>query len=367
MKQVLIIGTGFVADLYMRSLELYDDIAVRSVYDWDPKRLEQFSKYWNVPAAKSLEELIGQGGADDIILNLTNPASHFDVTHACLTAGRHVYTEKPLALNMNEARTLYEIAKANGLLLISAPCSVLGESFQTLLQALREKKIGQPLLVYAELDDGFVSKAPYKKWKSLSGANWPFVDEFQVGCTIEHAGYYISWLVALFGPVRKVIAASAEIDVGKLVGEKTAPDFSVGILFFDHGIVARLTCSIIAKHNHSIRIFGVDGTLEVDECWNNYSAVRLRQRLTLRRRLIELPFTRRIRANGETQARVKRYGSAAMDFALGPAEMLSAIKERRPCHLSAEFALHVNEVTLAIHSAGANKDEIIITTECAKM
>ncbi len=358
-----IVGTGFVADLYMKSLQTFPGLRVRAVYDRDPDRLAAFCAHWSVPAAESLAALLAGGGPDEVVLNLTNPGSHYAVSRQALEAGRHVYSEKPLAVDMDDARALHALAAERGRLLASAPCSVLGETCQTAWRALREDRIGTPLLVYAELDDGFISQAPYQHWISASGAPWPHEDEFLVGCTLEHAGYYLTWLIAMFGPVRTVVAASAELDRAKLGGKPTAPDLSVGMLFFDEGVAARLTCSIIARHDHGLRIFGRTGTLEVEECWDNSAPVRIRPRRRIRRRLVEWPFARPVRLTGETHPKVPRTGAAAMNFALGPAEMLAAIAEGRPCRLSADFALHLNEVTLALQDAGQSAGAVQMTTE----
>ena len=250
------------------------------------------------------------------------------MSRACLEAGKHVYSEKPLATDMGEARALCALAESKGVMLASAPCSVLGEAAQTLWLALRRNEIGKVRLVYAELDDDFVSQAPYRKWVSKSGAPWPFRDEFTVGCTLEHAGYYLTWLMAFFGTVEKVVAASATLVPDKLAdGSQTAPDFSSATLFFKSGQVARLTCSIIAPHNHGIRIIGNSGVLEVDQSWDNDAAVRLRRRLIFRRKLMNSLFAKQIRIGGVTHPKVKRWGAAAMNFALGPAEMLAALEE----------------------------------------
>jgi predicted dehydrogenase len=348
-----IVGTGFVADLYMRSLKTFPEIRVVRAYDTDQARLLAFCSYWKVPAALRMEELLGDGeNSPEIILNLTNPGSHFEVSRACLEAEKHVYSEKPLATTMDKARALCALAESKGLMLASAPCSVLGEAAQTLWLALRRNEIGKPRLVYAELDDDFVSQAPYRDWLSVSGAPWPYRDEFLVGCTLEHAGYYLTWLLAMFGTIEKVIAASANLVEHKLeAGESAAPDFSCATLFFKIGVVARLTCSIVAPHNHKIRIIGDTGILEVDHSWDNEAAVRVRRRHVIRRRLINSPLAKRIRIEGATHPKVKRWGAASLNFALGPAEMLEALKESRPSRLSNGFALHLNEVTLAIQNA----------------
>lgn len=365
MKYVAIVGTGFVADLYMSSMAAFPDITVRCVWDYNPDRLNAFSSHWAVPAASDMKDFLTYCRADDLILNLTNPDAHYGISRACLEAGHHVYSEKPLAMTMQDAQSLHDLATSKGVLLASAPCSFLSETAQTLWTALRMDQIGTPHLIYAELDDGFISQAPYQGWISASGAPWPAQDEFQVGCTLEHAGYYLTWLMMCFGPVRRVVAGSAKLDKAKLDGEPGAPDFSVGLLYFDKNVVARLTCSIIARHDHALRIFGTEGTLEVKECWDNSATVRKRVRHKIRRRLVEWPLTRRLKLAQPTHPKVKRSGSASMNFALGPAEILAAIKEGRPSRMPADFALHLTEVTLAIQNAGDTTGVQTITTEFA--
>lgn len=362
--KICLLGCGFVADLYMRSLEAMSGIEVVGVWDIDAERLATFCAHWNVPAKQSLEHLLQD---EALVLNLTNPHAHFETSQACLKAGRHVYSEKPLAMSSAEAKSLYDLAQDRGLILASAPCSALGEAAQTLGQALRHGTAGTPRAIYAELDDGFIPQAAYKKWLSESGAPWPYEDEFRVGCTLEHAGYYLGWLIAWFGSVRTVVAASAETIPGKEGSGPFAPDLSVATLFFENGPVTRLTCSITAPHNHAIRIVGDKGVLSCDAAWDNAAKVKFAKRLTLRRRLMEHPWPRRIKLAQPTHPKVKRWGAAAMNFMLGPAEVLSALQENRPCRLSNDFALHMTEVTLAIQNAGEHSGAQTMTTTCEPM
>jgi len=369
MAKISIIGTGFVSDLYMRSLTTFPDIKILKAYDRDAARLQAFTNFWNVAPASSMEDLLAISGNDDeipdLILNLTNPGSHYEVSKSCLEAGRNVYSEKPLAIKMEDAYALHALAVSRNLVLASAPCSFLSEVAQTLWLAVRENMIGKPLLVYAELDDDFITQAPYRKWMSESGAPWPYRDEFLVGCTLEHAGYYLCWLMMIFGSVEKVVAASAELVKNKLDDlDKSAPDFSTAILFFKSGVVARLTCGIVAPHNHSLRVIGDKGILEVNESWNNSASVKLRKRLAIRRKLINSPFAKRLKLKGVTHPKVPRRGAAAMNFALGPAEVLAALQEGRSSRASADFALHLNEVTLAIQNSLDSTGVQIMKTSC---
>jgi len=366
MSRVAIIGCGFVADLYMRSLASHHEVTVCAAHDRDPERLAAFCAHWGATPAADLGAVFAALGPEDVILNLTNPEAHYEVNRACLEAGHHVYCEKPLAMKLTQARALFDLAQARGLMLASAPCSVLGEAAQVLAAAVRRDVAGTPRLVYAELDDGFIPQAPYRKWQSESGAPWPYADEFQVGCTLEHAGYYLSWLIAMFGRVETVVAASASVIPDK-PGAGTTPDFSVATLFFADGPVARLTCSIVAPHDHRIRVIGDKGVLQVARAWDNAAPVRFFRRLTIRRRLLEHPFGRRIRARGTSHPKPGRWGAASMNFALGPVEMLAALTDGRACRLSNEMALHLTEVTLAIQNAGRTTGPQTMQSGCERM
>ncbi|MHA6347577.1 Gfo/Idh/MocA family protein [Roseivivax sp. CAU 1761] len=362
-----IVGCGFVADLYMRAHRLYPDLRIAGVWDRDPARLAAFCAHWDLPAAESLEALLARHPRDGVVLNLTNPDQHGAVNAACLDAGCHVWCEKPLAARFEEAAALTERAAAAGLQLSSAPCSVLGEAAQLMGRAIREGTAGPIRAIYAELDDGYIVQAPFRDWQSESGAPWPFEDEFRTGCTLEHAGYYLSWLIAWFGAVRSVTAASAETVPGKPGAGPFAPDLSVATLFFEDGPPVRLTTSIVAPHDHRIRAFGRDGVLECGAAWANAAPVLFRRRLRLRRRLFESPVGRRLRVRGPRHPRVGRWGAAAMNFLLGPVEMLEAIAAGRPSRLAGAYALHLTEVTLAIQNAGETGGNRRMRTACAPM
>lgn len=364
MTKVGVIGTGFVADLYMPSLLLYPDLVPVAAHDIRPDRLSAWCDRWGIAGAASLDELIDRVGQGGLILNLTNPAAHFEVSARCIAAGLHVYSEKPLATDLADAEKLHAMALERGVLLASAPCSFLGEAAQVVGAALRAETLGRARLVYAELDDDFIAQAPYRKWISETGAPWPAEDEFEVGCTLEHAGYYLTWLMSWFGPVRTVSAASARIAPDLLPVDRPAPDMSVATLFFESGMVARLTCSILAPLDRSLRIVGDRGVLELDDCWNNSAPVRFRRRFTVRRRLVTTPFARRLRLAGSTHAKVTRRGAATMNFALGPREVADALAEGRPCRMSADLALHLTEVTLAIQNAGETGGAVAMRSRC---
>ena len=197
-----------------------------------------------------------------------------------------------------------------------------------------------------------VHRAPYQDWVSLSGRVWPARGEFETGCTYEHAGYVVTLLAAMFGPVRRVTAFSALLFPDKNTTPPLphpAPDFSVGMLEFDHGVVARLTNSIVAPYEHRLRIVGEDGTIDVKEPWAY--ACRPTLRATSQTRLARLLERKLGGLGGERLALARACplprgrGKPTMDFMRGVAELARAVREGRPSRLDADFAVHITEVS----------------------
>jgi predicted dehydrogenase len=350
-----IVGCGYVADLYLATLRGHPRLELAGAVDRLPERTARFCAHWGVPSYRSVEELLADRSVDAVV-NLTNPGSHFAVSEAAIRAGKHVYSEKPLAMELEQARRLVALAEERGVVLSSAPSNLLGGTAQTLWRALREEAVGPVRAVYAELDDGMLHRMPYRRWTSASGTPWPWQDELEVGCTLEHAGYYLTWLAAFFGPAESVTAFSScqipdkQTDLPLRVA---SADFSVACLRFRSGVAARLTCGIVAPHDHRLRVVGDLGVLGVEDCWDTRAPVRLRRLVALRRRVFLSPFGRRCRPARAPGPRLRRRGPARMDFCAGLSEMAEAVEQRRTPRLSARFALHVNELALAISGAGA--------------
>ncbi|MFF2039482.1 Gfo/Idh/MocA family protein [Kitasatospora sp. NPDC058170] len=342
---IAIIGCGYVADLYAATLPNHPSLRLTGAYDRDPARTAAFTACHGVPGYRTAAELLADPAVRAVV-NLTNPESHYEVTRAALLAGKHVYVEKPLATDLDRARELAALAAERGLQLASAPCGLLGGAAQTAWRALREGRIGTPRLVYAELDDGPILRMPFHEWISPSGAPWPYRDEFETGCTVEHAGYWLTWLTAFFGPVRELVAFSTRVAPNPHVpaGTALAPDFSLAVLGFEQGVTARLTTSIHAPKDYSLRVIGDEGLLHVADSWQYDSPVTVSRHPDGEPRTVppvpgpERPY---------------RYpGTHDMDFARGVAELAAAAEGGRPSRLPLDHALHVLELTLAISAAG---------------
>lgn len=359
--RVAVIGCGFVSSFYAQTFPNYPQMQLVGATDRIDKHAKVFCERYGCRKYDSVDEMLADPGVD-AIANLTNPRNHYEISIAALRAGKHVYSEKPLATDLSQATELVAVARENGLQLSSAPCNVLGEAAQTMWKALRENTIGKVRLVYAEMDDGLIHKMGFEDWANEIGRPWPYKDEFEVGCTLEHAGYYVSWLVAFFGSVVRVTTFPAcliQDKQTKEVASPMAPDLTVACLEFENGVVARLTCSIIAEHDHQIRVFGDDGTLSIEDCWYYGSPVHYEPFSTLSVRKKRIPLLARLKGvharriplvrNPATKHGYKT-GGHKMDFARGIAEMADAVAENRDSRMSAEFSLHINEIVLKIQS-----------------
>ena len=349
---VAIVGCGFVADYYLVTLPLHPELKLLGVMDEVPERADLLSRSYGVPKYATLDDVLKDNRVE-MVLNLTNPRNHYEVSKPALLAGKHVYSEKPLAMQMDQATELVELAESRGLLISSAPCSALSETAQTMWKSLRENVVGKPRLVYAEMDDGLVTRMQYRKWLSVSGVPWPYKDEFEVGCTLEHAGYCVTWLASWFGPAATVTSFASVQLPDKVPGETLdtdSPDFSVACIQFRSGIVARLTCSIVAPHDHTLKVVGDEGILSTKETWDYRSPVHSKRMMTIRRKTFLNPL-RKSHKLPTPYRKIKTKGAQSMDFARGPAELAASVREKRPCRLSPRFSLHVNEIALAIHWA----------------
>lgn len=385
--KIAFVGCGYVFDIYMRSKWAYPELEVRGVFDIDAARLAVVSKHYGFHAYPSYEALLADPQVE-IVVNLTSIHSHYDVIRRALEAGKHVYSEKPLTTELERTRELVELAKSRRLVFTGAPPNLYSDSICTMWKAVRDGAIGRPVLVYAELDDNPAHLMQLDKVQSPTGAPFPYAEELQEGCTVEHVAYHLVWLCAMFGPVTSVTAFSKHLVADKKTPAPLSPsdtaDLSVACLDFANGVAARVTCSWVAPRDHRFRVIGEEGEVTVDNIFHDQSPVRLerfsrvslsgRKAYTVRThptigRLVgiggrRLPLVRRWKSHGAEERAVgtslknrfvswlRRRQVYATDKFIGLAEMVRALQEGRPQPMSPEFLLHLNELTLLIQRAG---------------
>src|SRR5262249_25996884 len=183
---IAVIGCGYVAESYLRTLGNYRYLRLAGAYDSNENNLSKFCTKWKARQYTALTQIL-EDPSIDVVLNLTNPRSHYEINRKCIEHGKHVYSEKPLAMQSDQALELVELAQRQGVYLACAPCSLLSETAQNVWKALREGLIGRACLVYANFEDGMIAptQSPWL-WQNESGVPWPAKDEFEIGCTYEH-------------------------------------------------------------------------------------------------------------------------------------------------------------------------------------
>ncbi len=390
------VGCGYVFDHYMTTFARHRGLSIAGVSDIDRARAEAVGAYYGLKVYESTEALLADPGIETVV-NLTSIPAHYEVSRAALEAGKHVYSEKPLTATLEETDALVALAEARGLRLSAAPSNALSPTVQTLWSVVDQGHVGDVRLVYAEFDDNPVYLLGPETWASRSGAPWPYIHEYEMGCTWEHAGYHLTWMCALFGPVAHLTAAATVTVPDKTdrpLHPADTPDFSVAVLTFESGVVGRLTCSIAAPLDHRMRIIGNRGEVAADTYRHYEAPVRLegfrpfslkaRNAASLRRHrglgalfgiggrrvpLIRPSRPDEIAGSGPRawMKKLKRREFGQQDKCLGLAELAAAIAEGRPHFPPADFTRHITELTLAIQGAGPNGASLAPSTRFAPL
>jgi len=353
---IAFVGCGYCADFYAITLRNHKELNLLGVFDLDSHRAQNFARRYSTGVYGTFEELLFDKSVQ-VVVNLTPPSSHYEVSRACLVSGKHVYSEKPFATSMDEARELVSLARSRDLLLSSSPPTVLGAAARTVSSLLKSGAIGRPLVAYAELEGGAIYNMNHEKWMSISGVPWPSANEFEVGCTIEHSGYCLTWLSHFFGPAVHLVSSSFCLVPDKLDRERgpsLGDDFSVACIEYSSGVVARVTCGLVSPQEHRLMIVGTKGNIVVDDIWQTESPVSLQSQLprseygTDALSQVHLGPRQRVELIGRDPDRVKYDDVHDIDYAAGIAEMCKSILNRSEPLLGSAFILHVLEQTLAI-------------------
>jgi predicted dehydrogenase len=261
-----IIGVGVISKVYLETLTARTDVAVAAIADLDMSRAAAVAA--EIPGARALEVPALLADPDiDVVLNLTIPAAHAEIALAAIAHGKHVYGEKPLAVDLASGRQVMDAATAAGVRLGSAPDTVLGTGTQTARAVIDEGRIGRPIAATATMASaGPESWHPNPDFYFLPGG----------GPLMDMGPYYISALVHLLGPVTAVVGSASQlrservIGSGPRAGERIPVDVDThvtGILEHANGALSTLTTSFDSVNSSAspIEIHGETGSLSVPD------------------------------------------------------------------------------------------------------
>lgn len=336
--KVGVIGTGQISEIYLKNAtETFDGILeVKAVADAVPELARKRAEQFGIPNAWTVEELLVDPEIE-IVLNLTAPAVHAAINLRSLQAGKHVYTEKPFALKREDADEVLRLAEAKGLLVGCAPDTFLGAGLQTCRKLIDEGWIGTPYSANGTIIMGNASGGMHPNFQNfLKLGGDPVMDM---------APYYLTALVFLLGPVRRVTGTAQQLNQEITVinpkspryGDKVAieaPTNVSAVLDFHSGAVASLQA---AKESFGylprLEIFGTEGNLTVPD--PNFFGGRIS---------VQFP-------NGETKEFPYSHGFTEDSRGIGLADMAYAIRTGRPHRASGQLARHVLDISLGIYEA----------------
>jgi len=325
-----IVGCGFIAGPYVQSLLTYPEIEVAGVASRRFARASSFAERFGCGAYSSLDNLLGDERVD-LVVNLTPQHAHAEIITRCLQAGKHVYSEKPLALTFPEARRLVSLAERRGLRLACAPATFLGEAQQTVMRLVRDGALGTVRVAYAEMNWGRI-----EAWHPDPA---PF---FEVGPFFDLGPYPLTLLTGMFGPVRRAAAFGKTVypervclDGSRL--ETSSPDHVTSILELESGTTARVTASFYAgprSKQRGLELHGDSGSLYLASFLDYDAPVQ-------------------VSAPGGSYAPTPLLGQPfrGVEWGRGVRDLARAILAARPHRAGARHACHVVEVMSAVRKS----------------
>ncbi|MEL6201208.1 MAG: Gfo/Idh/MocA family oxidoreductase [Pseudomonadota bacterium] len=356
-----IIGCGNISASYLSLAPLFNFIDVRAVSDLNMDAARARAEAYNV-RAETIESLLTADNID-IIVNLTVPSAHFEVTRQILHNGKHAYSEKPYVLSLEDGEALRSIAAQKQLRVGSAPDTFLGGSHQLARAVIDEGKIGKVVGGTCH-----IMSHGMERWHP----NPDFFFKPGGGPLLDMGPYYITNLVQLIGPVKAVTAmAGSAFDVrtienGPREGEKISvetPTTVHAVLQFANGAIVTLGASwdVWAHRHANMELYGTDASLYIPDPNFFGGDVELAdadgstQVLAGRDHPFSVP-----NAGNSTDPQRANYRCA------GLADMAAGILEGRPHRCSLELATHVVDVMTAILAAADAKCTVELTTTCER-
>jgi predicted dehydrogenase len=323
-------GCGVISRAYVENAGAFDSYDMVACADLDRAQATALGKASGL-AVVGVDELIADPSID-IILNLTPPLVHAAVTSGALAAGKHVYTEKPLATDAGEAAELARKAAGLGLRIGCAPDIFLGSAYQAARSAIDEGAIGQPLSVSAAMLVG-----GQETWH-------PNPDIFYTdgaGPLFDMGPYYLTAIVTLLGPIQRVAGFAASlpfertIEIGPRRGQQftaTTPTHTSATMQLADGVTANLVASFEARDQYicDVAIYGTEGVLLLPDPNAFGGSVRLK----------------RGRGGWEDVPYASRGGADARGIGLH--DMVESIAAGQPHRASGELGAHIVDVARSI-------------------
>src|SRR5210317_1411779 len=261
-----LIGCGNIAETYFRAHKYFNNFKIIKCADINQKAAIKCAKENNIKSV-SVNELL-KDKEIKVILNLTIPKAHYIIAKKTLLNGKHVYSEKPLAINFKDGKDLISLAKRKKLYIGNAPDTFLGGGIQKSRELVDKKIIGN--IKFGNAFFGFPGVQSYHPNPE------PWFAKKEGGPVIDMGPYYLTALVNLLGPAKKISGSIVNGVKRRTIGigprkNKTfkveCPTTYLSTIIFDNGTIIRLTLSfdVIAHQRNHIELYGDKGSMIVPD------------------------------------------------------------------------------------------------------
>lgn len=346
-----IIGCGNISDIYLKNCtQVFSILDVVAVADIIPERAREKAEKYGISKFCSVEELLADKEIQ-IVVNLTIPKAHTEICLAALSAGKHVYVEKPLSIDREDAKKIVEEAKNRNLMVGCAPDTFLGAGLQTCRKLIDDGWIGIPVAATA-----FMTCHGHESWHP----DPEFYYKKGGGPMLDMGPYYLTALVSLMGSIKRITASTKITYSERTITSKPklgtkieveVPTHVAGVMDFECGAVGTIITSfdIWSSNLPRIEIYGSEGSLSVPDPNTFGGPVKVKR--AGQNEWMEIPFTHSYNENSR---------------GLGVVDMAYAILNERNNRANGELAYHVLDIMQGFQEASEKGSHYTLSTSCKK-
>ncbi len=344
-----LVGCGNISGIYFKNCKSFPILDLVACADLIPERAQAKAAEHGIEA-RSVEQILADP-AIEIVLNLTIPKAHAEVGLKALAAGKSAHGEKPLAITREDGRRMLELAGSKGLRAGSAPDTFLGGGIQTCRKLIDDGWIGEPVAATA-----FMMCHGHESWHP----DPEFYYKIGGGPMFDMGPYYLTALVNLLGPVRRVTGSARATFPERLITSQPrngtvikvdVPTHVAGVLDFASGAVGTIITTFDVWHAElpRIEVYGTEGTLAVPDPNTFGGPVRVRRAGASE--WSEVPLT---------------HGYSENSRGVAVADMAYAIRSGRAQRASGELAYHVLDIMHAFHDASREGRHVELASTCSR-
>jgi predicted dehydrogenase len=369
--KVGLVGCGNISDIYLQNSKKFDVMEIVAVADGMEERAQAKAKEYDIAHVYTVQQMMDDKDIE-VILNLTNPASHYEISMAALQAGKHVYSEKSLAVTCEQGKEIMDLAEKKGLRVGCAPDTFMGGRLQTCRKLIEDGWIGKPIAATA-----FMMCHGHEIWHPGP----QFFYKTGAGPMFDMGPYYVTALIALLGPAQRVSGAAQKTFEKRLITSEPCkgeyidveiPTHINGCIEFKAGAIGTIITSFDVWDSHlpRVEIYGTEGTLSIIDDDPLAGPNLFEGKIHLRRKdeadwngfPLEIPR----QAASDWKEIPVLYGYNENSRGVGLADMCVALQTGRKHRANGNMAYHSLEIMHGIHDAAKSGVYHVMESTCEK-